>query len=69
MTIKTKGSQDFSIPNTYEGKEFINLLKKFTNRKRWNIKVRGRGSRKEHGDQSDIPLDYAEWFAVYLSRK
>ena len=65
--IKSSGTQVFSVPNNEEGKTFLDLASKFCNRPTFSIRKRGRGSRQEHGDRSDIPLDNAEWIALYVN--
>jgi hypothetical protein len=68
MKIRTRGNQAFNVPNTEEGHLFVRLMRKFRNRG-WYYRARGRGSRKEHGDQAGIPQQFAEWFAVYLNKE
>ena len=43
------------IPNTVEGWIFIKTMKKYLHKGRYSIRLKGRGSRKEHGNQSYIP--------------
>ena len=57
------------IPNCKEGWDFINLMKKYLHKGRYSIRLKGRGSRKEHGNQSYIPLPYAERYSVYIDQK
>ena len=69
--IKSEGSQAFNVPATDEGKEFVKLLRKFSNRPDGQISVRGRGKRAVNGQSArryatSIPLCYSEWFAVYI---
>lgn len=64
--IKTQGSQAFNVPNTEEGKAFIKLLRKFANYPDCSISCRGRGSRKNGGNQAYIPIRLSEWIAVYI---
>jgi hypothetical protein len=68
---KSEGSQAFNVPATDEGKEFVKLLRKFSNRPDCRISVRGRGKRAVNGQSarhysSFIPLCYSEWYAVYI---
>lgn len=42
------------------------LLQNCKNSARFSYRGRGRGSRKEHGDQASIPLDYSESIALYI---
>ena len=70
VLIKSKGHQIFNVPNNSEGREFIRLMRKFSNRKRFDLK--GRGSRAlfakvvgKFTAQASLPKSYAEWFAVY----
>ena len=57
------------IPNSKEGWEFIHLMKKYLHKGRYSIRLKGRGSRKEHGNQSFIPLKYAEHYSIYIDQK
>ena len=59
----------YSIPANKEGKLFIKLLKKYLNKARYKIRVKGRGSRKEHGNGQNLPLKHAEHYAVYIDIK
>ena len=55
------------VPNDEEGKLFVALLRKYANRDTIKvIKARGRGSRKEHGDASSLPIKYAERLHIYF---
>jgi len=58
-----------NVPNSKEGWAFINLMKKYLHRGRYDIRLKGRGSRKEHGNQSFIPLPHAEHYSVYIDQK
>ena len=57
------------IPNSKEGWEFIKLMKKYLHKGRYSIRLKGRGSRKIHGNQSYIPLPHAEHYSVYIDHK
>ena len=57
-----------NVPNDEFGKGVIKNLRKFLNTDRYKVRVRGRGSRKEHGNQSYIPLKNAEKFSVYVDQ-
>ena len=57
------------VPNSKEGWAFINQMKKYLHKGRYSIRLKGRGSRKEHGNQSYIPLPYAERYSVYIDQK
>jgi hypothetical protein len=57
------------VPNCKEGWDFINTMKKYLHKGRYSIRLKGRGSRKEHGNQSYIPLPYAERYSVYIDHK
>jgi hypothetical protein len=57
------------VPNSKEGWAFINQMKKYLHKGRYSIRLKGRGSRKEHGDQSFIPLPHAERYSVYIDQK
>ena len=58
-----------NVPNDEFGKGVIKNLRKFLNTDRYKVRVRGRGSRKEHGDQSYIPLKNAEKFSIYVDHE
>ena len=58
-----------NVPNSKEGWAFINLMKKYLHRGRYDIRLKGRGSRKEHGDQRGIPIKYAEHYSIYIDQK
>ena len=58
-----------NVPNDEFGKSVIKNLRKFLNTDRYKVRVRGRGSRKEHGDQSYIPLKNAEKFSIYVDHE
>ena len=44
-------------------------MKKYLHKGRYSIRLKGRGSRKEHGNQSYIPLPYAERYSIYIDQK
>ena len=58
-----------NVPNSKEGWDFINQLKKYLHKGRYSIRLKGRGSRKEHGDQRGIPIKYAERYSIYIDQK
>ena len=58
-----------NVPNSKEGWAFINQMKKYLHKGRYSIRLKGRGSRKEHGDQRGIPIKYAERYSVYIDQK
>lgn len=73
VNIKSKGHQLFNVPNNSEGKEFIRLMRKFSNKKRFDLK--GRGSRElfrkatnDYTAQASLRQSYAQWFAVYTRK-
>ena len=57
-----------NVPNDENGKDVIKNIRKYLNTARYKIRVRGRGSRKEHGNQSYIPLKNAERFSIYVDQ-
>ena len=57
------------VPNSKEGWAFINQMKKYLHKGRYSIRLKGRGSRKEHGDQRGIPIKYAERYSIYIDYK
>ncbi len=65
----TKGRQVFNVPNDEDGRKFLADMAKYINRERVGFKNRGRGSRKNAGDKNFLPLEHAEWIAVYLNPK
>ena len=58
-----------NVPNSKEGWAFINQMKKYLHKGRYSIRLKGRGSRKEHGDQRGIPIKYAERYSIYIDHK
>ena len=58
-----------NVPNSKEGWDFINQMKKYLHKGRYSIRLKGRGSRKVHGNQSFIPLPHAEHYSVYIDQK
>jgi hypothetical protein len=44
-------------------------MKKYLHKGRYSIRLKGRGSRKEHGDQRGIPIKYAERYSIYIDHK
>jgi hypothetical protein len=58
-----------NVPNSKEGWTFINQMKKYLHKGRYSIRLKGRGSRKEHGDQRGIPIKYAERYSIYIDHK
>lgn len=69
MKIKTKGNQEFSVPNDKEGWEFIKSLRKYANGD-LHVRLMGRAkNRKDRGgNQYTISAKSADWIAVYLRR-
>ena len=58
-----------NVPNSKEGWDFINQLKKYLHKGRYSIRLKGRGSRKEHLVQRGIPIKYAERYSIYIDHK
>ena len=58
-----------NVPNSNEGWAFINQLKKYLHKGRYSIRLKGRGSRKEHGNQSFLPIPHAEHYSIYIDQK
>ena len=58
-----------NVPNSKEGWDFINQLKKYLHKGRYSIRLKGRGSRKEHGNQSFLPIPHAEHYSIYIDQK
>ena len=57
------------VPNSKEGWAFINQMKKYLHKGRYSIRLKGRGSRKEHGNQSFVPIPHAEKYSIYIDQK
>jgi hypothetical protein len=57
------------VPNSKEGWAFINQMKKYLHKGRYSIRLKGRGSRKVHGNQSFVPIPHAEKYSVYIDHK
>ena len=57
------------IPNSKEGWSFIKQMKKYLHSGRYSIRLKGRGSRKVHGNQSFVPIPHAEKYSVYIDHK
>ena len=57
------------IPNSKEGWNFINQMKKYLHKGRYSIRLKGRGSRKKHGNQSFLPIPHAEHYSIYIDQK
>ena len=58
-----------NVPNSKEGWAFINQMKKYLHKGRYSIRLKGRGSRKEHGNQSFLPIPHAEHYSIYIDQK
>ena len=57
------------VPNSKEGWAFINQMKKYLHKGRYSIRLKGRGSRKVHGNQSFLPIPHAEHYSIYIDQK
>jgi hypothetical protein len=69
VDLDTKGNQLFNVPNDEAGRKFLADMARYLNRNKVTYKNRGRGSRKSAGSQSFLPIDNAEWIAVYVYPK
>jgi len=58
-----------NVPNSKEGWAFINQMKKYLHKGRYSIRLKGRGSRKVHGNQSFLPIPHAEHYSIYIDQK
>jgi hypothetical protein len=58
-----------NVPNSKEGWAFINQMKKYLHKGRYSIRLKGRGSRKVHGNQSFVPIPHAEKYSIYIDQK
>jgi len=65
--IRTKGTQSFNVPNTKEGRKFIQLMFKFANKGDCYIRCRGRGKRNGKKYDAYLPKSMSEWLAVYVT--
>ena len=57
------------VPNSKEGWAFIKQIKKYLHKGRYSIRLKGRGSRKIHGNQYFVPIKHAEKYSVYIDYK
>ena len=61
-----------NVPNNEEGAEFIRLARKFLNRKRYKLRIMGRGTIKVNGAKNSyrysasLPLKFSERFSLYI---
>ena len=55
-----------NVPNNEFGKKVIKNIREFLNKNKYKLRIRGRGTRKEYGNASYIPLKYAERFSIYV---
>jgi len=55
-------------PYNKEAKKILAYLRKSLS-PNYTLLVRGRGTRKEPGDEASLPLTRAEWAVVYVFRK
>ncbi len=69
VDLDTKGNQLFNVPNDEAGRKFLADMARYLNRGKVTYKNRGRGSRKNAGTKSYLPIDNAEWIAVYVYPK
>ena len=60
------GPLDSPITNGHELYEFLMTI---ANKKRYQFKGRGRGSRKVYGTVRDLPIEHAEKIALYHSTR
>ena len=69
--IKTKGNQVLSVPNDFSGQATIKLIKTGLNADKYIMRIRGRGKNRKAngGDSRFMPIDRAEWLAVYIMPK
>ena len=61
-------TQDLEKPLT-SGLEVFEFIKEHTNKERYAIKGRGRGSRKVHGTLRDLPIEHSEKIAFYVNER
>ena len=57
------------VPNSKKGWAFIKQIKKYLHKGRYSIRLKGRGSRKIHGNQYFVPIKHAEKYSVYIDYK
>jgi len=61
-------TQELDKPLT-SGLEVFEFIKEHTNKERYAIKGRGRGSRKIHGNCRDLPIEHSEKIAFYVDER
>jgi len=61
-------TQELDKPLT-SGLEVFEFIKEHTNKERYAIKGRGRGSRKIHGNCRDLPIEHSEKIAFYVNER
>ena len=61
-------TQDLEKPLT-SGLEVFEFIKEHTNKERYAIKGRGRGSRKVYGNCRDLPIEHSEKIAFYVNER
>jgi hypothetical protein len=59
----------FKIPNTKEGKNWLEQMKKYLNTDTYGIRQRGRGKRENRSEWCDLPIEKAVEIAIYLYYK
>ena len=69
--VETNGNQVFNVPNSAQGREFVNSLKIYLNSSKYQVKARGRGKNRvaKGGNGQDISPDKSDWLAVYVTKK
>ena len=50
-------------------KLFLELMKKFSNKRVWKFRKRGRGGGEHRTYHGDTPIKHAKWFAVYYDSR
>ena len=61
----------FRVPNTEEGRQFIELAREYLNKETYVMRTRGRAEnrREKGGDKYHVHLKNAEWFGIYILPK
>lgn len=63
--IVSKGHQAFNVPNTPEGIAFLQAARKFAHGVRLHSRGRGKRVHGRHTYFTSLPVDKAEWIALY----
>lgn len=61
----------FRVPNTEEGRRFIELAREYLNTETYTLRTRGRAEnrRAKGGDKYHVALEKSEWFGIFILLK